>query len=573
MSLSRHRLFRLTALLLVAVGVTVIFLWDARKRAEHLEDIMAAHGQAIADIVAESSIHNLGTFNQWEKEINRRLINNALWMARLDEAGLLNEDVLRDFANTMGLFRILVFDAEGRLEASNHAPPGRGMGGGTGRGNLPSGFLDPLLRGEKKSLSLGYRSAARKGQQRFTAGAARVAGGAIVVNIRADELLETRRELGPGHLIQTLGNAPGLHYVVIQNEAGIQASSTDQLAFPFPVDDPNLQPLRDGAQWVTHEYESPLGGVFEVSRVVELPSGPVLLRVGMDSARLENMRVDIRQHMILRMVVLLISVILVSALFLAWQRQSVLDREVARVTGQLRRREAEARRTEKLVAMGSLAAGVAHQIRNPLNSIHMISQVLEKTPGLPEGVRDQARHVLVESGRIEEIVKQFLKFAKPRKPDFEMIDLAALVRDVVEIQAAAHEGTDINFSAYAPGLDAEVDKLFVVEILENLMNNAARAIDGKGKVLVSLIARGETAELVVADDGPGIVPEDRDRIFDLYYTTRPEGNGLGLSLVAQMVSAMGGSFSLDTEPGLNHKGARFVVTLPIHRSNAERDIK
>ena len=569
MSLSRHRLFRLTALLLVAAGVTVIFLWDANKRAEHLEDIMAAHGQAIADIVAESSIHNLGTFNQWEKEINRRLINNALWMARLDEAGLLNEEVLRDFANTMGLFRILVFDAEGRLEASNHAP----SGGGTGRGNLPSGFLDPLLRGEKKSMSLGYRSAGRKGQQRFTAGAARVAGGAVVVNIQADELLATRRELGPGHLIQTLGQAPGLHYVVIQNEAGIQASSTDQLAFPFPVDDPNLQPLQDGAEWVSREYASPLGGVFEVSRVVELPSGPVILRVGMDSARLDNMRVDIRQHMILRMVVLLISVILVSALFMAWQRQRILDREVARVTAQLLRREAEARRSEKLVAMGSLAAGVAHQIRNPLNSIHMISQVLEKTPGLPEGVRDQARHVLVESGRIEEIVKQFLQFAKPRKPDFEMLDLAALVRDVVGIQAAAHEGTDINFSAYAPGLDAEVDRLFVVEILENLMNNAARAIDGKGKVLVSLIARGEVAELVVADDGPGIVPEDRDRIFDLYYTTRPEGNGLGLSLVAQMVSAMGGSLSLDTEPGLNHRGARFVVTLPIHRSNGERDIK
>ncbi len=564
-----HQIFRLTALLLVALGVTVIFLWDTAKRVEHQEVMMVAQGRAIAGIVAESSTHNLGTFNQWEKEISRRLVNNALWLARLDEAGDLDVEILRDFANTMGLFRILVFDAEGQLEVANHAPSGDGMS----LGNLPKEFLGPLLRGEKKSMRLGYRSVVRGDHPRFTAGAARSRGGAIVVNIKADELILTRSKLGPGHLIKALGKSRGLHYVVIQNEVGIQASSTDQLAFPFPVDDPNLKPLQEGAEWVTREFDSVLGGVFEFARIVELSSGPVLLRVGMDSTPLEDMRADIHQHMIIRMIVLVVSVILVSVLFMAWQRQSVLDREVAKVTAELRRREVEARRTEKLVAMGSLAAGVAHQIRNPLNSIHMISQVLEKTPGLPEGVHDQARHVLAESGRIEEIIKQFLHFAKPREPDFEMVDLAALVRDVVGIQAAAHETTGIKFSAYAPGLDTEVDRLFVVEILQNLMINAAQAIGGKGKVLVSLIARKDVAELVVADDGPGVSPEDRDRIFDLYYTSRPEGNGLGLSLVTQMASAMGGVLSLDTEPGLNNKGARFVVTLPIRRTNAERNIQ
>jgi signal transduction histidine kinase len=566
MSFHHRKFLRLAGLVLVAVAVTLIFLWDAQKRVEHQEEMMVAQGRAIADIVAESSIHNLGTFNQWERELNRRLVNNALWLAQLDETGTLNVEVLRDFAITMGLFRVLVFDAEGRLEMANHGPPGEG---GRQR-NLPKEFLGPLLRGEKKSMRLGYRAAAREGQQRFTAGAARKHGGAIVVNIKADELLATRRELGPGHLIMALGKGRGVHYVVIQDETGIQASSTDQVAFPFPVDDPHLQPLLEGAEWVVREFDSALGGVFEVSRVIEMPSGPVLLRVGMDSTLLDDMRTDIRYHMILRMVVLLVSVVLVSVLILAWQRQSVLDREVVKVTAQLRRHEAEARRSEKLVAMGSLAAGVAHQIRNPLNSIHMISQVLEKTPGLPEGVRDQAQHVLAESSRIEVIVQQFLQFAKPREPVFEMTDLAGLVREVVGIQAAAHEDTDINFSSYAPGLDAEVDKLFVVEILENLMNNAAHAIDGKGKVLVSLIARGDVVEIVVADDGPGVAPEDRDRIFDLYYTSRPEGNGLGLSLVAQMASSMGGSLSLDTDPGLDHKGARFVIRLPIKQPHTER---
>jgi len=555
------------ALVLVALAVALIFRWDVRKGVEHQEDMMVAHGRAIADIVAESSIHNLATFNQWENEINLRLVNNAQWLVRLDEVDALTPEVLRDFAATMGLFQILVFDKQGRIETANPLPPGSG----NAFGNLPLEFLEPLLQGQVKFRSLGYRTVPRKGVQRFTAGAARTGGGAIVVNIQAEELLNTRVETGPGHLIKALGKGRGVHYVVIQDETGIQASSTDQLSFPFPADDPDLAPLQEGAEWATREFDSALGGVFEVARIIDLPSGPVLLRVGMDSAPLDNMRADIRAHTILRSGVLVVSVVLVSALFLAWQRQSVLDREVVKVTAQLRRREADARRTEKLVAMGSLAAGVAHQIRNPLNSIHMISQVLARTGDLPATVRDQAEHVLTESGRIEEIVRQFLQFAKPRQAEYEKIDLAGLVREVVAVQTAAHDGTGVNFSAYAPGLEAEVDSRFVVEILENLMKNAAQAVGEAGSVLVSLIARGDTAEIVVADDGPGVPVEDRDRIFDLYYTSRPEGTGLGLSLVAQMAAAMGGSLSLDPEPGLDGKGARFVVALPIRHIPPERN--
>ena len=108
-------------------------------------------------------------------------------------------------------------------------------------------------------------------------------------------------------------------------------------------------------------------------------------------------------------------------------------------------------------------------------------------------------------------------------------------------------------------------------MLENLLRNAAAAVGPGGKVLVSLIGAGDLAEIVVADDGPGVPAAERDRIFDLYYTTRPEGTGLGLSLAAQMVSAMGGTLNLDPEPGLDGQGARFVVRLPRHRTPAPTD--
>ncbi|RKX36724.1 MAG: hypothetical protein DRP64_18205 [Verrucomicrobia bacterium] len=551
----------LLAGLLVVCGVIVVFQWDASKRVNRFQDMMANQGQAMADIIAESSIHGLNIFNSWENEVNQRLVNNALWLVWLDTHGGVDSAHLRNFADTMELHRILVFRPDGSLAAASHDPAD------TGEGSLrvPAGFLDPLLGGEVAFRSLGFRNSALPGEKRILAGAARLDGGAIVVNIKADDLLANRRDLGPGHLIRSLGEGHVFRYIVIQDRSGIQASSTSRLDYPLGLDDPCLAPLENGSRWAIREYDAPNGGVFEVSRKLELATGAVWLRVGLDASLLEDMRVDTRNHALMRLAIMLGGLFLVAALTYAWQRQSVLDSQVARISAELRRHEVEARRREKLVAMGSLAAGVAHQIRNPLNSIHMISQVLGRTPDLPVAVVEQTRHIRDESARIEEIVQQFLTFAKPREPVYEMLDVARIVREVVDLQTVAVVAQDLTFSAYAPGLEAEVDRQFLIEILENLLRNAAQALNGRGKVLVSAIAHGEWAEIVVADDGPGVAEVDRDRIFDLYYTTRPEGTGLGLSLTAQMVSAMGGSLVLDSEPGLNRSGARFVARLPLRQ--------
>ncbi len=562
MNLLNRRSLPLLAGLLIVMMAIVAFQWDANKRISHFKDMMESQGQAMADIVAESSLHGLNTFNSWENEVNQRLVNNALWLVWLDTHGGLDNAHLHDFAETMGLHRILVFRPDGSLEAASHDPAGKGEGSM----RVPNGFLDPLLNGTTQFRALGFKNAALPGEKRVLAGAARLGGGAIVVNIKADDLLEYRRELGPGHLIKVLGEGRAFRYIVIQDRSGIQASSTSQLDFSLALNEPHLAALETGAQWVSREFRTDAGGVFEVSRKLTLGTSAVWLRVGLDATLLDDMRDDTRKQALMRLAVLLGGLFLVSALTYAWQRQSALDTQVARISAELRRHEAEARRREKLVAMGSLGAGVAHQIRNPLNSIHMIAQMLGRTPDLPETVGEQARHIRDESARIEEIVQQFLTFAKPREPVFERVDLATIVREVVDLQAAALASDDLTFSAYAPGLAAEVDRQFVIEILENLLRNAAESLDGRGKVMVSLIANGDWAEIVVADNGPGVAEDDSDRIFDLYYTTRPEGTGLGLSLTAQMVSAMGGLLVLDAAPGLDNRGARFVARLPLRQS-------
>ncbi len=541
------------------------FRWDLRNRIRNLETLMVDQAGVISDIVAEANWHGLQTYQQWEKEFASRLLDNADWLAWEADAGHLNRARLADLAGKLGLNRVLVLGPEGELQLEGGASEGFQC-----MKEFPQNFLLSLCGGTRQHDVLGFQRRPRIGCACYVVGVARPQGGAVIVDALADSLLSIRREIGPGHLLKSIGEGRSVKFVVIQDETGIQAASTSELGFLSPAEDPYLKPLIQGRPWVSREYDSELGRVFEVARVVGLYGGDAVLRVGLDAGPLVDMRQDIRRRTIMRAIVTSISLVLLGALLMAWQRQGVLDREVARTRRELAAKEEEARRMGKLVAMGSLAAGVAHQIRNPLNSIHMIAQVLGREKELAPRVREKAQHIQGESARIEHIVQEFLDFARPRDPVLEKVDLASLVREVVEVQATANADRDVVLSAYAPGLVMEVDRGFITEILENLIRNAVAAVGAGGKILVSLVKVGAQAEIVVEDDGPGVPARERDRIFDLYYTTRPEGTGLGLSLAARMASALGGSLELAAEPGLGGTGARFVVRLPLKHGEQGR---
>lgn len=546
--------------ILVVATLGLAFRWDMHVGIDKMSGLLIDQAGSITDIVAEASSHGLQTYQQWEGEIARRLINNARWVAWVDSTEGIDKAGLARLVPLLGLHQIWILDAAGNLEATNPHPAG-----GKSPRHLPAVFLQSLVDGRTRQAKLGFHKDADDGSWCYVAGAARAGGGAVVVDCLADSLVLVRREMGPGHLIKAIGDGRAIKYVAIQDETGIQAASSMAMEFLPPGNDPYLAPLAGGQEWVAKEFDSPLGWVFEVARVMPLPGGDVLLRVGLDAAPLQQLRGDIRRKTVTRAGILVVTVLLISALTMAWQRQGVLDKEVVKISRKLAMREEEARRGEKLVAMGSLAAGVAHQIRNPLNSIHMIAQVLDRSSALDPQLRQQAGLIRKESSRIESIVQQFLQFARPRAPMFEDLDLAELVREVVDVQEAANHDNGLIYSTYAPGLWAEVDRQFVIEVLENLLRNAAQALGGSGKILVSLIGSGDYAEIVVEDNGPGVPLEIRDRIFDLYFTTRPEGSGLGLSLAAQMVGAMGGTLRLAQEHGLEGCGARFVMRLPLRR--------
>ncbi len=223
------------------------------------------------------------------------------------------------------------------------------------------------------------------------------------------------------------------------------------------------------------------------------------------------------------------------------------------------RKVAEAKLVEQasLARVGELAAVVAHEVRNPLAGLRGSLQILEQrtTTSLTDQaiIREMIRRLDVLSERVSDL----LRYAKPRAPVFERVDLRPLVQATADSirrhPSMAALAIDISGAAEAIG-DAELLR----EVFLNLLLNAAQALDGRGAVRIAM-TQDDHAIVTVADDGPGIPPEMRESIFEPFFTTKRSGTGLGLAIVRRLVELHGGTVTAGAASG---GGAMMMVTLP-----------
>jgi two-component system sensor histidine kinase HydH len=215
--------------------------------------------------------------------------------------------------------------------------------------------------------------------------------------------------------------------------------------------------------------------------------------------------------------------------------------------------------------MGELAAGVAHEIRNPLNAIGTIIQQLDKdfepATGSTE-YHELAKLVYGEVKRINDTVQNFLRFSRPEPVQPRIFTINELFEEV-KVQYSpllSQRQITLDLQQNWQG-KVEWDYNQMKQVLINLIDNARDAIEKQGQITLSL-APGETQNLIlkVTDNGAGISPEIKPRIFNLYFTTKTSGTGIGLSMVQRIIQEHRGIISMESEPG---KGSSFILNLPI----------
>jgi PAS domain S-box-containing protein len=220
--------------------------------------------------------------------------------------------------------------------------------------------------------------------------------------------------------------------------------------------------------------------------------------------------------------------------------------------------------SERLAALGRVTAGVAHEVKNPLNSMRLWLENLKAS--LPDGQESNAQQAVQvldkEIDRLDAVVKRFLDFSRPMDVRLESTQLADLLRDVLETAQPQMQKCGVQVAQLLP-IDVPevyVDRDLLKQAVLNLVLNALEAMPNGGQLRVVLSRRGEMAEISVGDSGKGIPPEHRQKIFQLFFTTRPGGSGIGLASAFRIVQLLNGSIDFTSEVG---RGTTFRIELPL----------
>jgi signal transduction histidine kinase len=244
--------------------------------------------------------------------------------------------------------------------------------------------------------------------------------------------------------------------------------------------------------------------------------------------------------------------------------------EVARAyRGLLESREA-AERSARLALVGQIAAGLAHEIRNPLAGLQgSVEALADQVPRGNEVGREFVKRSLSEIQRINDLVSDFVAFGRPSPVERSPVRLDELVRGVAALLSsqARKRGVRIEVEGDERGGEVMLDGNKVKQALLNLILNGIEAMPDGGTLTVSILRAGDEVALGVRDEGPGIGTEDPEELFSPFFTTKEQGAGLGLSTARQIAEAHGGSLRVES---LGERGARFVMRLPARGPEEEK---
>jgi len=651
-------------MVLLAASIILLLIiytaFDINGNRRELEQLVEKHSRTIITILQKSSENNISSFENIENLIAEKLLAVARLSSELYKAGHLTDSLLVNISNENDIFRITLYDAQGNLVLTNRS-------GGWGARTAPPGMLQGFETANSDELVLGFRGGRFGVGKRFAVAKKTFDGGAIFVNIDSERMLDFRKSIGLGQLLNSIAGNKGIDYILLQDMSKVVAASPAIDSISTIASDPFLSDAYFNETFATRNITFNEGKVIEVVQPFYLQYGAkYLLRIGTSAEYL----VSAQKKAIIRSLLssfVILGVLLMSLVWLFTQKmyttlrheyekmqsytedilknmrdaviaidkheKLALTNQAAQTMFGLRSKQAissdaitsilpyfkkalnanknmnweevsvkideqlyivsisinliytekgyelafavikditrqkkleeNLKRQESINAMGHLAAGVAHEIRNPLNAISMLSQRLEAefTP-----VQDATEYkklaltIVNESARINTIIQRFLEYTRPAKLVKQQVNLNKVVGDIVSLLNVEASNKKIKLTASCKDIYIEADVEKLKQVLINILKNSFDACTDNGYVKIQCDTDQTDVMITIRDNGKGMKKETLNKIFNLYYTTREDGNGLGLSIVQQIISQHDGDIQVDSE--LN-KGTSFTLRLPM----------
>ena len=428
------------------------------------------------------------------------------------------------------------------------------------RGGDP--FIRPLLEG-RTAYAIQRSEKKETGQMDHLSVAIVRRAGEGILAVRADErsIRNLRRRALLQGLIEEWKGRGEIRYIIFQGEDLEVWADTAPERIGRKEESGFLRDLPVGETREAMARELGEEKILELAkRVVLDPDSRGILRVGLSTARVDEILKNDQKNLLLFSLFLLVFGGAAIALISRME-----NRHLARV----REMEEKVRQSERLSSLANLAAGVAHEIRNPLNAIGMAIQRLQRefAPTVPEAQKEYLRFTDVLRGevkRVNQIIEQFLFFARPARLDLQSVQIREVLRDLLLLARETAERQNVqlieSLAGEFPRLN--LDRQRIHEALWNLVNNALQAMPQGGNLEIGARYNSPSREVIVrvSDTGAGIAEENLGRIFDYYFTTKEKGMGLGLPLAYKIIRDHGGAIEVDSVAG---KGTAFRVTLPV----------
>ncbi len=243
--------------------------------------------------------------------------------------------------------------------------------------------------------------------------------------------------------------------------------------------------------------------------------------------------------------------------------------QLAEANRSLKEAEAQVRRADRLAALGQLTAGLAHELRNPMSTMKTSAEMLQRNVEKENAIaREMAEYIAQEVDRTNSLITRFLDFARPHHLRLEKGDIHAMLDRAVTRFDREKSGSSASISVfknYSPDVPPiQFDAELMEHVISNLLSNAAQASPERGVVTVKTrlaeSEAGPTVEISVIDRGSGIDAKNLESIFNPFFTTKPDGVGLGLAIVSKIVNEHGGQIIVESTPG---EGSVFRVYLPV----------
>ncbi len=494
---------------LVLCSVLALQYAEHRRARRDVLRVMQSTADTLARTLAASGEQATHAMRNTEQAVLDQLMLKLRVVAELARAGKLDQSAASAYAAATGL-DLLAFDTAGalRLAALHHAPY---------LTNSPAAWraaLAPLYAAADGDLRVDVR--AITGTTIYWRAVALRTPASVLALVPPPEQFSFRYSIGPGATLQRLATLPDLRYIVWQDDDGVIAAGGDF--------DAALAARADGDHRAIHEFTVPASLSFGAA------SGGVF-RVGISADDLRRIERQSLWRLVLTACVL-----------------SVLTALMLQLAALRRRVERERAHSQHLASVGQLAAGVAHEVRNPLNAVALTLQQLLSDTRLVQSDPDNATLLTLagdEIKRANATLTHFLEYARPPALVCRPASVVAVCENVCRMLAATAARQHVTFMHdFQPVPDVPLDAGQFQQAVMNLAINALEAMPDGGELLVATAARRASVELRVCDTGPGIPPAARARVFDLYYTTKHKGFGLGLPFVLRCVTMHGGSVTI-----------------------------